>query len=358
MVAETIRYTYRPSALARAKLCPGSVALSHGFPETSSAAADEGTLLHERVVSGDLSDLDAEQVEAVTAAREYAEILCEGAGTNFFEHRIVKQLSGGIKLGGTIDRLAIFGSTARVIDYKFGRSEVSQSFATAQLTTYCYLVMRFNPDFEKVEGFVYSPRGGYEYTLEITKEELPSILEGILSIIRAAEKPDAPLYASYEACCYCPAIRVCKAAGSRFDLALAGGDFDPEPDNIDGYIDAAKIAEKVAQARISAGKDWIIEHGGETDSWKVVSIAKRRFTGSTPEIVKSLMENGADLDAALQCARMSVTQAETLYVDVWKKDAEHKGVKVTKKSLKEKFKKSMGVLLGMTDGSLSLRKKG
>ena len=81
----TYHHDFGPSSLDRMSLCPGSYFMQQGMPREESENADEGTMLHDRVATGDLSGLTAEQEEMVRTCLDRLEEIAWGNSKIFHE---------------------------------------------------------------------------------------------------------------------------------------------------------------------------------------------------------------------------------------------------------------------------------
>ena len=110
-----MKYEYRPSRMQMRSLCPASARMEHGKPEETNEAAEEGTMLHKKVETGDFAGLTAEQEKHARFAYDY---------TNSFTGSIYKEkkmrLLGkrGILMEGTADFIAVQNDKVFVFDYK------------------------------------------------------------------------------------------------------------------------------------------------------------------------------------------------------------------------------------------------
>lgn len=126
---------FSASAAHRWVACPGSIALSEGIPDTSSAAAQEGTMLHEVMDwcfrnDKDASDwseglLNDEQEDAVQECLDYVRDI-PGSG-RFYEMQVTygRVINQDDELAfGTLDVAILDGTHLHVLDAKFGRRYV------------------------------------------------------------------------------------------------------------------------------------------------------------------------------------------------------------------------------------------
>ena len=210
-------HEFAPSSLQRVHDCPGSYRLCKQVPPLpKSPESDEGTLLHERVVSGDLSGLDSEQSSAVESCIQFREsIVTENALTKSEKNLEIKGGSGNVITSGTIDFLSIDNALdhAHIIDWKFGRNMVIEAAGNYQLAAYALGVFqRYNV--ESVTAHIYQPRI-YSHT-QYTFTNPANIQRNIERIIARATAPELVLKAGESQCRYCAAKSICPAFSAAF----------------------------------------------------------------------------------------------------------------------------------------------
>jgi hypothetical protein len=135
---------FSPSGAHRWIACPASLAAEQGYPDTSSAYADEGTMAHavaEAMLRGEpapANTLDEDGYEAVQRYVDYVRDVAEG-GQLMVEERVYF----GDAIGqpndlafGTADALVARGNELVVIDLKFGRGVKVDATENKQLMLY------------------------------------------------------------------------------------------------------------------------------------------------------------------------------------------------------------------------------
>jgi hypothetical protein len=135
---------FSPSGAHRWIACPASLAAEQGYPDTSSAYADEGTMAHavaEATLRGEPAPahtLDEDGLEAVMRYVDYVRDVAEG-GQLMVEERVYF----GDAIGqpndlafGTADALVARGNELVVIDLKFGRGVKVDATENKQLMLY------------------------------------------------------------------------------------------------------------------------------------------------------------------------------------------------------------------------------
>ena len=147
-----------PSSAERWMTCPGSVALSEGYADSSSAAADEGTAAHElaeRILLGAKGDAlvgllaqngvewTAEMLQDVLRYTQSVQALGAVDGTLLVEQRLpISEWTGEAGAHGTADAVILAGTELIVADLKFGRGVVVDADENKQLRIYALAALR------------------------------------------------------------------------------------------------------------------------------------------------------------------------------------------------------------------------
>jgi hypothetical protein len=257
---------FSPSGSKRAIMCPGSIRMQEGIPDTSSVFADEGTAAHELAehclrtgkdpgeYAGCFIDLDAKGdriTDEETGTRSFFvdDEMVDGVQTYLDTCREVIDLSGpeleyafeqwvdlsniaGME-GGTADFAAYDPVTKRltVADLKYGKGTPVEVTENTQLLCYALgVVNRYhNRGIGAVELIVVQPRCPHPKgpvrrweTDAVTLLEFEGELE---KAALATEAPDAPLKAG-DWCKFCKAEATCPAKRDRV-LEIAQAEFGP-----------------------------------------------------------------------------------------------------------------------------------
>lgn len=219
---EEKHHEFSPSRLDRIKLCPGSWKMEKGLPqEAPSPYAEEGTMLHERVASGNLEGLTDEQKAAVESCitfrgKLYDEYTNGAMAKVFNEYKVsVHDGDGSLLTEGTADCIICRGGARRAVacDWKFGFTAVKEVSYNIQLAAYAAGVMEAF-DVDEVECHVFQPRIFAHSSYTFRKRE--AIIENIKSIIAAAKSDTMVLNPTEDSCRYCRARLQCPAFRNIF----------------------------------------------------------------------------------------------------------------------------------------------
>lgn len=249
---EEKHHDFSPSKLDRIKICPASWKMEQGLEEKPSPFAEEGTLLHERVASGNLDGLTDEQkavVESCITFRDKikAEFTAESQTTPVVSSEIklsVNDLEGNVITEGTADVVITgvnYTKKAVCIDWKFGHLPVKEVGYNLQIAAYAAGVMEMTGAAE-VECHIFQPRifshSSYKFS------HLDAIIANIKSIIAAAKRDTMVLNPTEDSCRYCKARLACPAFRFTFQNRQAVG-----KDAVAMTND--ELAEEYARTRVS-----------------------------------------------------------------------------------------------------------
>jgi CRISPR/Cas system-associated exonuclease Cas4 (RecB family) len=229
----TTHAKHGPSSLKNKEICPHWV-----NRPGSSAAADEGTKMHEAAETGRLDELNPEQIaqvrECLVAVDEmqleipgcirYPELQVDVCGLTF----------------GTADVVLIGTNTATVIDYKMGRIPVDDAEDNAQGWAYALGVFDlFGVDSVKVVFL--QPRCDLRTEHTFTREnDYQRMRDRVAAVIEKAEDPKSPYNPHPDNCQYCGAKALCPALTAK---AMMVAEKLPERLELPQVMDPLEISE-------------------------------------------------------------------------------------------------------------------
>ena len=358
---ELIHHLYSPSRLQRIHDCPGSVRMESMCPPVENTPdATEGTMLHERVVSEDLSGLDSEQAAAVESCLSFAESLIDNSCTVDKELFLIvrdEDGKGDVLTSGTADFVIVHTGqkTADVIDWKFGRTPVEEAPNNYQGASYSLGVFqRFGVS--SVTFHIYQPRifNHTQYTFTNPK----NILTNIRNIINRAKSTELILNAGDTACRYCAAKSICPAFSARF-RALEPIQNETraleDPAVLLDYWNRAQVVDRFLKELKEAVTDYCKEHGN-LGEWYIQERAGRREITNTVELCTRL---NSYITAAewRQCNTVNLGKLTDLIVEKLKAAATANGEKLTTKAAKDKVEELIGDLIQRGEPSSVLARK-
>jgi hypothetical protein len=311
-------HPFSPSKLHRLSACPGSFKLSQGIQEEDSPAAEEGRLLHERVVSGDLvNGLNDEQFDLVSACRgEVSKAVADGFQIHSEHHMSVIDEGFSILTEGTADVVAVKEGKAILYDWKFGRGEVAEAAGNIQLAAYALGIhQEFGVD--EVTAVIFQPRLGVR--TEHTFTDFPSILDWIRGIVDCCQADGLELRAGNH-CRYCQAAPNCPAVNHQALTCL-----EEHASQITDPTQMAKILEKAEIAKVLAKRleEWAksvqfnaLKFAETTmiPGWKVKEGASKRTLDDLDAAYGRVMASGIGISAGefRGCCSLSLPDLEKL----------------------------------------------
>lgn len=221
-----------PSSAERWMTCPGSVALSEGYADRSSAVADEGTAAHElaeRILLGAQGDAlvglcaqnfvewTSEMLQDVLRYTSSVQALVGAVGGALMvEQRLpISEWTGEADAHGTADAVILAGTELIVADLKFGRGVVVDADENKQLRIYALAALRefefVGGPFETVRIIISQPRLCALSEWTCTVAELEAFGDEVRVAAAATNAPDAPLVPSGKGCKWCRAAADCPA---------------------------------------------------------------------------------------------------------------------------------------------------
>lgn len=339
--------------------CPGSVHMAELFPETTSPAAEEGTLAHA------LAQTMIENARAGSASPQIsAEYMVERDNVNAF-YSVHKELAGSfddmkktlepyvdyvieeyeairkkdaaaelmteqhvdfsdIVPGGfgTSDVVIIGDDTCEVIDLKYGKGVPISAIANPQIRLYTYGTMSafdLSYDFSRVKMVIYQPRLDSVTSEELTADDLRSWGKAVIAPAAKRALSKNPKYNPGPWCKshFCPAAGSCKARAAKMhefedmierrrkdSAVLSGEDMGKALSAAREYTAWAKDLENEALE--------LAQSGEVVTGWKVVeSVAKRKYK-SEEIVAATLVKAGYDPALIYEKKLLGVTKMTQL----------------------------------------------
>ena len=349
---------FRPSAAARWMACPGSAVLEADMPDTSSAAADEGTLAH-WVASWALEqELDAlEYFERYQGAHDCPDVpgdwrvtedMCKhvqvyvdavrrsldkgGPGELHVETRVSFQEALGTteQADGTADAIILRDDDFEVHDLKYGANPNNRVDAMGNEQLQCYalgVLEQFGhlADFKRATLVIHQPRLDWQDRWEVTIEELrdfndraaTAVAETALAAAMGRDEVLAKQHAlnpSEKACKWCKVKATCPALRAEVERAIAS--VPEELDALNAAMKLTKLAEDWAKAVRAAVEAALLE-GKPLADYKLVEGRRGARSWTDAEAVEKLMKEKFRLktEQMYDMKLVSPTEAEKLLGD-------------------------------------------
>ena len=242
---------HSPSSLAYKEICPFFKNRSESGP-----AAEEGTLLHAAVETGNTTDLVEEQLQVVGMCRGYIEELerhARAAGPVAVHREVQLKIAGGLTFG-TADHVLLKkgGTAADLVDYKMGRNSVPDAEINPQMQAYALGVFERFPNVVSVEVHILLPRRDEVSRAIYQRADVPRIRLRVQTIVARCEAPE-PETRPTDNCLYCARQAECPAL-HRHALTIANGYEDdlklPEEFHPGHIVDPGVMARALTVARV------------------------------------------------------------------------------------------------------------
>lgn len=336
----------KPSAsrMTRIYNCPASFQLNAmEIPETS-AAAEEGRMLHRvmelAVKLGNESEkpefdalfaaLTDEQRQAYLTAVKLVNdnVLCDfraynGDRMEVFEKRL--WASSGL-FSGQGDAVFIRDNgEATIVDYKFGRGEVERAERNYQLAAMAVLVAdNYGVEqIEKVRALIIQPRAldkSHRITeCEYSKADIDAARDAINAACKEAIEAENPAQKCGYWCKYCPSSYRCKAAqeaiSAQYKLAIATPNLTIGAHNARQMFERAQLVKKYCDDVLAAVKDYIVNNPDAECGLALAPGVKRAKLGDAAKVYEAVEGVGITPEEFVNVCDVSISKLQTLYHD-------------------------------------------
>jgi hypothetical protein len=338
----SVHHPFSPSRLQMLKECPGAARMQYGLEEVRTPEAEEGTMLHERIVTRDLGGLNTEQESLVCKCIEFLESKkTEDLKECLQEVRLTIRDGENVLTYGTADVVLLYEDFARVIDWKFGRNPVTDANRNLQLAAYALGVMQ-KYGVSSVEVIVYQPRIYAVTAYTFTKPD--NIRKNIARVIEAAKNTEYLILHAGEACRYCLAKAKCPAFRDHFEaLTVSQSPALDNPDVLLEYFEKSRQAERFIKEIDEAFKRYI-EENGSLGGWRFKEKPGNREIKDVSGLYQRIayLVTPGELSAA---CKLSVTGVLDIMVEKYLTIAKAEGIKLTKTDAKKKAEQELGDLI-------------
>lgn len=343
----TYHHPFSPSSIDRIKACPGSWFMQQGMPREESDEADEGTMLHDRVATGDLSGLTAEQEELIHACEDRLEEIGWGEAEIIHEKPLeIYGSDGDVLTSGTADVVVLHRDasgkveTVDIIDWKFGRTPVKEVSRNFQLAAYALGAMQLY-GVSECNAHIIQPRIHAESEYCFTKPA--NIQYNIEQMIKRA-KADTIVLEAGEHCKYCRAKSKCPAFARVFEAVdVPNEDALTNPETLLELWNKSKVVEKYIDKIKEAVEAYVTEHG-ELGGWHW----KEKPGNREIKDVSALMNRVGDIitpDEFYGACKVSVAAIVGLLVDKLTAETKAQGIKATKAETKRQVESQLSDLI-------------
>lgn len=334
----------RPSASRMTRIfnCPASFQLNAmEIPETS-AAAEEGRMLHRvmelAVKLGNESEkpefdalfaaLTDEQRQAYLTAVKLVNdnVLCDfraynGDRMEVFEKRL--WATSGL-FSGQGDAVFIRDNgEATIVDYKFGRGEVEPAERNYQLAAMAVLVAdNYGVEqIEKVRALIIQPRA-LDKNKRITeciytKADVDAAREAINAACKEAIEYAQPRQKCGYWCNYCKSAYRCKTAqleiAKQYAIATSTPTLAIGKQNAVEMFTKATVVKKLCDEILAAVKNFIVKNPDHGTALELAAGAKRSKLGDTGKIYDAVCSVGITPEEFVEVCDVGLTKLQSLY---------------------------------------------
>ena len=372
-----------PSKAHRWTVCPGSIREEAKYPDTSGAAAVDGTHSHTlleralvdnkdplefigQVLTDHEGDFVVDKERATRVAMAYSHVQHRAKELDALmvvaESRVnPANLLGRDDCSGTVDVQIHAGTHVDIIDYKDGMGIVSAQ-DNEQLELYALGVLADNPHIQSVRMTIIQPKLATRGMKAITSYDMMAVdllarVDGYKAAAAATDNADAPLVPGESQCKFCKAKGSCSALASNvmealgmftaIDVAQQAADKNPNElsdQQIREIVESAPLVRQLLEA-VEAEALRRFEAGVTISGLKAVyGRGTRSWALPEEEMADKLIKMGIPKAAIFETKLVTPAKAEKL---TWeKRDGEKK--QLSERQLKtletEYIKKSQGKL--------------
>lgn len=266
------------SSLERYALCPGSWRAEQGCPRVMSEDADSGTRVHAYLAGRTDIQLTEDEMVCADACRRLAsDLIANTFGTTVqpavYEQRLwLHDHSLERVLSGMIDVLVIENNRGLVIDYKTGRTEVTEAVGNYQLRGYAVLAQDYH-GLDEVTVAIIQPWVSPQVSVcRYTSDDLRAAREELFIILNAINASDAQRIPGEKQCRYCVARSRCPEAiqyacqlpDVRDPIGLA----ELPADVLSQVLDRCSLAENIIDAVRDEARKRLVA-GFELSGWQL-----------------------------------------------------------------------------------------
>ena len=255
-------HKYSPSSLELYEACP----LYEKREWLDNTAADEGTMMHNVLETGDRRLLETSEQEAqVNKCFKILEELLVQLGTMCVETKEkrlqVFDSSGELITQGTADLVLVSedGKKGIMLDWKMGISPISPADKNFQLQTYVAGLFQEIETLEEVEGIMVAPRQNFDSRFTYYRKDVDGILDRITSTISKREDPFKQPSPDESACTLCNLRDRCPALLGTAVTVFQGVGALPMPSEFKVDKLATPLDRAKAQVMAKILTDWAAE---------------------------------------------------------------------------------------------------
>ena len=330
------------SRMTRIYNCPASFQLNAlEVPETS-AAAEEGRMLH-RVMElsiKDANDAERAELDALLKSLNDEQMAAYQTAVKLVSESVLREHNA--YNGDTMETFekrfwaksklfsgqgdAVFikdNGEATIVDYKFGRGEVEPAERNYQLAAMSVLVAdNYGVEqIEKVRALIIQPRA-LEKSKRITecvytKDDVDAAREAINAACKEAVEYAQPRQKCGYWCNYCPSAYRCKAAqleiAKQYALATSTPQLAVGKHNAVDMFEKATVVKKLCDEVLAAVKAWVQGNPDHGTALELSAGAKRSKLGDAGKIYDAVCGVGISPEEFVGVCDVGMTKLQSLY---------------------------------------------
>lgn len=326
--AERGHAPFSPSKLEHISICPGFTnGKSH---ERAIEAAESGTRCHAACETGITTGLSEEELMLVEMAMGYEAEVTEGADT------ILREICVEVHdQWGFLDTVALKGTKADIIDFKFGRMPVRDAEKNLQMKAYTHGVWQMFPELEEVTVHIVQPKlDTISFHTWVRSRDAEKIATELKFVIERAKEVQtnffsedyAPLLKPFcESCDFCgnrhrcPAMTkevlsiVSKYSGMAIEKPVVAPGEMRDPAEASRLLRAAKHAAKWAEDIQSWALDMALNEGIVPEDFRLVEVNKPRKV-TNPLLAYEALKDSLTWEDVMACATgLSIGKLEDVF---------------------------------------------
>ena len=328
------------SRMTRIFNCPASFQLNALETPETSAAAEEGRMLH-RVMELSIKDAnDAERAELdallkslndeqKAAYQTAVKLVCDSvlrehnaydsASMETFEKRFwakSKLFSGQGDAIFTKDN-----GEATIVDYKFGRGEVEPAERNYQLAAMAVLLADNFDGLRTIRAMIIQPRA-LDKSKRITEcvytmDDVDSARDAINAACKEAIEYAQPRQKCGYWCNYCPSAYRCKAAheeiAKQYALAVSTPTLAIGKHNAVEMFEKATVVKKLCDEVLAVVKKWVQDNPDHGTALELTAGAKRSKLGDAGKIYDAVCSVGISPEEFVGVCDVGMTKLQSLY---------------------------------------------
>lgn len=330
------------SRMTRIFNCPASFRLNAMETPESSAAADEGRMLHRAVELSlkDTSEIEQNDLNKILSGLSDEQVNAYQTALKIIDDRVIKSnqdYNGDIMaiferrlwsmsklFSGQGDAVFIRDNgEAVIVDYKFGRGEVEPADRNFQLAAMAVLIAdNFDSEkIDKVRAMIIQPRA-LDKSRRITeceyaKADIDAAREAINAACKEAMEAEEPKSKCGYWCGYCPSSYRCKAAQeailAQHKLAVSTPNLAIGAHNARRMFERATLVKKYCDDVLAAVKKYIAENPDAECGLALAPGAKRAKLGDAGRIFEAVEGVGITPEEFVSACEIGVAKLQTLY---------------------------------------------